>query len=243
MRKAVPYSLLATLLIVSIPIVSAQEFQIKLDGKSDENIFLLPECMAVLVDEDETIQVRILLPAESRPEGYGNLDLKERDEILMANAKRVKKVKDLKAIYEGVKAGETVKLGIRRGEEMFIVSFAKVDPEKMPRGRMQISTEEGGPGGGITMKLANLGNGLAVKEVNKQVFIHKILPPLKDALQNIDLKEGDRILSLNDQKIETNQQFIKAWSQIKNGVEVHLKISRDGKQFVVTFNKPGSTSP
>lgn len=216
----------------------AQEFMIKLDGKSSENIFMLTECMAVIVDEDETIMVKILLPAENRPEGYDDLDLKQGDEILMVNAKRVKKVKDLKEIYDGLDIGETVKLGIRRKEEMFIVSFDKVDPEKLPKQRMKISREKGGMGTGKMVKLANTGDGFVIKEVNNQVFIHRIFPQLQKVLDNADIREGDLILSLNDKKIESNQQYVQIWSKITVGADIFLNISREGKQMSITFKKP-----
>ena len=238
MQKGAFRFILMGILALSAHSTDAQEFKIKLEGKSDENIFMLTECMAVIVDEDETIMVQILLPAENRPEGYDDLDLKKGDEILMVNAKRVKKVKDLKEIYEGLGIGETVKLGIRRKEEMFIVSFDKVDPEKLPKRRMKILREEGGTGTGKMVKLANTGDGFVIKEVNNQVFIHRIFPQLQKVLDNADLREGDRILSLNDKKIESNQQFVEIWSKIPVGTDISLNISREGKHMSITFKKP-----
>lgn len=231
------FILMGILTLLVLPAV-AQEFKIKLEGKSEENIFLLTECMAVIVDEDETIMVQMMLPAESRPEGYDDIDLKKGDEILMLNAKRVKKVKDLKEIYEGLDAGETVKLGIRRKEEMFIVSFDKVDPEKLPKRRLKISREGGGAGAGKMIKLINTGDGFVIKEVDNQVFVHRIFPQLQKVFEDADLREGDLILTLADKKIESNQQFVQIWSKITTGSELSLGISRDGKQKTITFKKP-----
>lgn len=242
MRTHIYRIVLIGILIVMAHTAIAQQFMVKMDGKSEENIFMLIEAMALLVDEDETIQVKMMMPAENRPKGYDNIDLKQGDEILMMNAKRIKVVKDLKEIYDGLDAGETVKLGIRRKEEMFIVSFDKVDPEKMPKRKTMVTREGGGAGVGMTMKLANTGDGLAIKEVGNQVLVHKIFSHLQKVLDNTDFREGDMILSVNSTKIESNQQFMEAFGKIKAGEDVRLVTSREGKQMNVTFKKPEPVS-
>lgn len=216
----------------------AQQFQIKLDGKSSENIFLLTECMAVLVDEEETIEVQILMPVEHRPEGYAEIDLKKGDEILMMNAKRVRKVKDLKEIYEGLEPGEPVKLGIQRDMEMFIVTFKKVDPKKLPKREMKMIREGKGMGPGGAVRLANFGGVLAVKEMNGKVSVHKIFPGLKNVLDEGALQEGDVILTVNGTHVQSNKQFADVYTKVDVGGEVRLTISREGKQKNVKFNKP-----
>jgi len=216
----------------------AQQFQIKLEGKSSENIFMLIESMAVLVDEDETIEVHMVMPKENRPEGYEDIDLKQGDEILMVNAKRIKAVKDLKEIYEGLEAGEMVKLGIRRKQEMFIVSFKKVDPGKLPKREVKMVRGGEGGGPGMDVRLANLGGVLAVKETGGQVFVHKIFAGLQDVLDEGALQGGDLILSVNDNPVEANRQFADVYSEIDVGGEVRLVISREGKKKEVTFKKP-----
>lgn len=220
----------------------AQQFQIKLDGKSSENVFLLTECMAVLVNEEETIEVRILMPVEHRPEGYAEIDLKKGDEILMLNAKRVRKVKDLKEIYEGLEPGEPVKLGIQRDMEMFILTFQKVDPKSLPKREVKMIREGGGMGPGGAVRLANFGGVLAVKEMNGQVFVHKIFPNLKEALDEDALQEGDHILTVNGTQVESNRQFADVYTKIDVGGEVRLTISRDGKQKKLIFKKPQPAS-
>jgi len=57
-----------------------------------DGAFHLKEVQTILTSKDDTIKVMMVLPERLRPKGYGDIVLKENDEILMVNAKRVKTV-------------------------------------------------------------------------------------------------------------------------------------------------------
>ena len=96
---------------------------IKKSGAGEGEIFLMNELSAIISEKDGVVIVEHAMPTDQRPENYRDIDFKQGDEVLMANANRVKLVKDLEKIYNELEVGETMKLGVRRGEEMFIVSF------------------------------------------------------------------------------------------------------------------------
>jgi len=231
----------------------AQVF-IKKSGTGEGDIFFLNELSAITADKEGTIVVEYAMPGDQRPEGYRDLDLKQGDEILMVNAKRVKKVKDLENIYNELEVGETVKLGIRRGEEMFILSYNKIDPEKLPKRRLMI--RKAGPGKASSsddkqasthqIKIENpdgkvkllMGTGLVAKETENQVKIDKIIPEMNEALGELDVKAGDVIVILNGNKIKSVGQFSQIYDKINVGDEVQLVTTRKNKKINVKFKKP-----
>ena len=90
---------------------------IKKSGAGEGEIFFLNELSAIISEKDGVIIVEHAMPTDQRPENYRDIDFKQGDEILMVNANRVKLVKDLEQIYNEHEVGETMKLGVRRGEE------------------------------------------------------------------------------------------------------------------------------
>ncbi len=106
---------------------------LKIEG---ENLFMLQEFILVLAEEEGKVVVNLSPPEGSLPEEYKDIDIRGRDVIRMMNGKRVVTTAAVKEIYEKLKTGEEIKFGIMRGEEMFIVSFPKADPEKVQEGMM-----------------------------------------------------------------------------------------------------------
>lgn len=245
------------LILVAVMIFSqsllAQVF-IKKSGPGEGEVFFLNELAAIVTDEDGTIKVEHAMPGDQRPDGYRDLDLKQGDEILMVNAKRVKKAKDLENIYNEVKVGETIKLGIRRGEEMFILEFNKIDPEKLPKRKLMIrkaepGEDESGADTKVTtrrIKIENpdgkvkflMGTGIIIKETENQVEIEKLIPEINEELGDLDLKEGDIILSVNGEKVKTLKQFTDIYDKIKVGDDVQITTARGDEQINLKFKKP-----
>ncbi len=233
--------------------LEAQDF-IQKKGSGDGEFFFLNEAAAVLKDEDGTIKVDVVLPGEQRPKEYQDIDLKQGDEVLMVNAKRVKSVKELEKMYDELQVSDEMKLGIRRGEEMFIVSFSKIDPEKLPKRKLMIRKGEPGnlkPGEErklITeqIKIENkdgkikpvLEIGLILKEVDNKVKVEKVIADLLKTKANFDAKEDDIIFSLNGEKIQTIQQFSRIYDKIETGRDVKFVILRDKKEMELSFMKP-----
>lgn len=233
--------------------LAAQVF-VQKKGAGDGEFFFLNEAAAMLKDEEGTIKVDVVLPDEQRPKEYQDIDLKQGDEILMVNAKRVKSVNELEKMYDELEVGGEMKLGIRRGEEMFIVSFNKIDPEKLPKRKFMIRKGEPGdmkPGEdkkifSEQIKIENkhgkikpvLEIGLILKEVENKVKVDKVIADLAKKEANFDAKEGDIIFSLNGEKIQTIHQFSGIYDRIKTGQDVKLVILREQKEMEVSFKKP-----
>lgn len=243
-------------LIFMALLVESLHAQVLIQKKAagQDEIFFLNEAAAMLKDEDGTIKVDMVLPVEQRPKEYQDINLKSDDEILMVNAKRVKSVKELEKIYDELEVGGEMKLGIRRGEEMYIVSFNKIDPEKLPKRKFMIRKSEPGdvkPGEerkllSEQIKIENkdgkvkpvLELGLILKEVENQVKVEKVIAELAAKAANFDAKEGDVIVSLNGEKIQTVQQFSGIYDKIETGQDVKLVILREKQEMEVSFKKP-----
>ena len=129
MKKSVIILVISALLVLCSQTCKAQKM-IKIEADS---VFILQEAMVVIAEKNDALEVQMVLPAFGMPEGYEDIDLKTFDKILMINRKRIKTLEELKKIYNELDTGETVKLGIKRDEETFIVSFPKIDPEKLPK--------------------------------------------------------------------------------------------------------------
>jgi len=227
---------------------------IKKLGAGEGEIFFLNELSVIISEKDGTIIVEHAMPTDQRPENYRDIDFKQGDEILMVNADRVKLVKDLEKIYNELEVGETMKLGVRRREEMFIVSFNKMDPEKLPKRKLMI--RKGVPGGdevgeerkisSYQIKIDNtdgkmkflMGTGLILKEKENQVKIDKVIPEMVEELGEVDAKEGDILVALNGEKIKSLAQFTKIYDEIKVGDEVQFVTIRAKKEINVKFKKP-----
>lgn len=227
---------------------------IKKSGVGEGGMFFLNELSAIISEKDGTIIVEHAMPTDQRPINYRDIDFKQGDEILMVNVNRVKLVKDLEKMYNELEVGETMKLGVRRGEEMFIVSFNKMDPEKLPKRKLMI--RKGVPGGdeagdeskvsSYQIKIDNadgkmkflMGTGLILKEKENQVKIDKVIPEMVQELGEVDVKEGDVVVALNDKKIKSLAQVTKIYDEIKVSDEVQLVTIREKKEITVNFKKP-----
>ncbi len=251
MKRSIYIAVLFLYLVFSFSLTPAQKIIKKAGGESKE-IFFINELAIALTDIDNSIKVEHALPVDSRLEEYRAMEIKKDDEVLMLNKQRVKTVAEFTQIYEQLSVGEVVKLGLRRGEEMFIAEFKKMDPAKAPQRRMKIVKTDGPvsdietkEGGVITRKLVIneqegkikplLGAGLIMNEKNGAVFIYKNLQVLD---QTRDTKEGAQVISLNGEKITSLDQFHEKYETLQIGEEVKLTTSLDGKETVIKFDKP-----
>lgn len=253
MNRKIYFCFFLIIMVFFAESLAAQVF-VQKKGAGEGEIFFLNEAAAMLKDEDGTIKVDVVLPGEQRPKEYQNIDLKQGDEILMVNAKRVKSLKELEKIYNELEMGDEMKLGVRRGEEMFIVSFNKIDPEKLPKRKFMIregEPEDMKPGEdrkifSERIKIENkdgkikpvLEIGLILKEVENKVKVDKVIADLAKKEANFDAKEGDVIFSLNGEKIQTVHQFSGIYDKIETGQDVKFVILREKKEMEVTFKKP-----
>ncbi len=98
----------------------------------------LPEIGAVVGMQENEFRVIHAMPAEARPKTSAPVDIRTDDRILMVNAKPAKSAEVFRKFYEAASPGDTIKLGIKRGEELHIVIFVKADPKDLPKGNRMI---------------------------------------------------------------------------------------------------------
>ena len=218
-----------------------------------DGAFHLKEVQTILTSKDDTIKVMMVLPERLRPKGYGDIVLKENDEILMVNARRVKTVQKFEELYNALEIGGTLKMGIRRKGELMIESFKKIDPEDIPEGANimilnDMPAEEGHEGGMVrnfTMAGGDseemrpwFGTGLILGAEEGTLKIIRIMEGMTGALGKADVKEGDEITSLNGQKVETLDKFFEMYEKLDTGSKVEIEYARAGKKMQAAFEKP-----
>lgn len=219
-----------------------------------DGAFHLKEVQTILTSKDDTIKVMMVLPERLRPQGYGDIVLKENDEILMVNAKRVKTVQQFEELYNALEIGGILKMGIRRKGELMIESFKKIDPEDITEGaNIMIQTampgEEEGHGGGMvrsfTMHSGDseelrpwFGTGLILGEEEGTLKVMRIMEGMTGALGKADIKEGDELKSLNGQKVETLDKFFEMYEKLDTGSKVEIEYARAGRKMQAAFEKP-----
>lgn len=265
MRSAISVKLVILSLILTCISVNAQEKTVVRDSTGGRpsftfknieagpgGVFTLPELGAVIIGGEKEIKVEAVMPAEHRPKTYKDIDLQNGDLILMMNAKRVKSVKEIEEIYNGLKAGEEVKLGIKRKEERFIASFAKADPKDLPQRMMMVmDTDNAGGQAGPTRRLVMGGRefsgdvaplpGLGIIAGSKErgeVRVLDLMPNASQALGSVDIKKDDVIQTLNGEKIKSAVQLGELYEKIAVGAKVELHYRRGNKDMTASLAKP-----
>jgi S1-C subfamily serine protease len=199
---------------------------------TEDNIFAVPELSAMIGQDGDKLVVENIMEVQMRPKGYEKTDLLEGDVILMANGKKAGSLNDLKEIYKGTSVGSTVKIGIKRKDEMMIVSFVKADPKDLPQMRMIVSNGPDEDFIGIPQI------GLLFGSKGKKVVIKNVMPNAAKDIPDVDAKEGDVIMKINGSLIQSFKDFQKAYEKIAVGDHVEIITSRFGKLQTIGFSKP-----
>ena len=134
------FKIFVATLLISVS-VYAQQMKIF----STDNAQMLPEIKGVVISENGKVIVGPIPSADQREKDYKELDLKTGDEIQFINGKRIKSIGDFKSNYSVINIGGEIKLGIKRGNERFIVSFKK-SKELKPGGKI-VSIQRGSADG------------------------------------------------------------------------------------------------
>ncbi len=207
---------------------SKGHFNMNMNGDA----FLLKELGAAIASDDGVVKVLNVMPASQRPASYKDVDLQQDDIVLMANGKRLAVTKDLQSIYDDLKVGDELKLGIKRKEEMHLVSLKKGDPKDLPKIQMKVmhvgddDNEATFPAVGVVMKLKG-----------KDIVIDELLPG-ETAVQKVDVKAGDVLLSINGQHVKSLKEYTDAFNEIEVGKSITWALRRGEAQHSVTFSRP-----
>ena len=171
----------------------------------------------------------------------------------MVNGKKVVTAAEIREVFDGIKPGDEIKIGLKRDKNMMIVSFERADPESLPKLRTityEMSGDEAegdhvpgevtimrgdGPAGEDLAMLE--GSGLIVKEEDDVVIIAMVMPHAKELFGSVEVKKGDRILGIQGKKVSGVAELLELYTSIEPGSEITLLLERADEEFSVTFNK------
>lgn len=102
--------------------------------------FMFQEFQALVIEENEEVKVRFRLGRQT--EGGGD-QLQAGDLIIMMDGKRIKTLQELKDQYAAAEKDAEMRIGVRRGEERFILRAKKGD---IPEGGSRQITRSAGSG-------------------------------------------------------------------------------------------------
>ena len=222
------------------------------------DIVFLNELGAIVMPRDKVLVIDMVSPPEQRAKEYKLVDLKKDDEVIMINGKKAAALSDLRTAYDSLAAGQEVKLGIRRGKDMMIVSFVKADASKLPnRQVMAFSTEDGndsviteslhgdgvkgkkvmrfGPGGGNIAMIPEMG--LILNEADAKIKVVGIQDDAPAGVKSSGVQTEDAVTMIDKSKVATVKDLLAIYDKIKPGTEFTLAIDRGGKTVEVKATK------
>lgn len=222
--------------------------------KAGDDMFMLPELGAVIIQDSSGISVAAMPPDGHVPKGYESVDLKEQDRLIMLAGKKLLKVADLREFYEKAAIGDTLKLGVKRGEQMRLVSIVKADPANLPQRQIKMIKDggeaEGGPDwtGAKTEQVVTAGDGttivpelgLVLKPSNNGLMVEATLGNVGNLYPGGGPEKGDFIRKLNDRPVRSAEDFEAQFAAIATGAPVRLEYERGGKPLVVALDRPAA---
>ncbi|MBO6525377.1 MAG: hypothetical protein JJ971_16225 [Balneolaceae bacterium] len=227
--KSLKLSVLILPLFFFFPSLSeAQQMQrMEFDASTS---MMLQEFQAMLVFENDEIAVRMRMGGGEAEEGVDRLE--QGDVILMMNGKRATDIETLRSIYESVEADQEIKIGVRRGNERFILNAIKGDvPEGGPRMMMTFDTDDGPP----PAIVPELGAMLADRDGS--VVLERVIPPIQpEELKAFEI-EGYTIKELNGDKPENADQVRQTLEALEVGAEISITLEKDGDEKNIVFTK------
>lgn len=196
---------------------------------------LIREFTAMLVQNDDAIQVEMRMGGHAPGTNPSETEQLQRgDIILMINGERTRSIEQMREVYEAIPDDEEIKIGVRRGDQRFIVRAKKGDVPEAGPGQM-VLTLDGNSDNPPTivpefgMVLSNNENRIVV-----QAVLDQIMP---DQLKQNDLM-GYQIESINGETFE-NAAAVKTFvDTIEVGAQVELVIEKDGAVKTISFAKP-----
>lgn len=226
--------------------------QMRIVGSPGE-IWMLPEVGMVAIAHDGKLTIEGISPANSRPKDYQSIDLQQGDIIMMANGKKITDTKIISALYDSLAIGQELKLGIKRGDQMMMATVKKADPATLPKRRMVVTDEKGGPNietsgeshsiqfdDGVEDITPLSGTGLFVGTKGKEMIVAGLMPEAKEVLRDAAIEKGDIITKLQDKPVTTIANLEKDFDAIKIGEPVTITVMHGGKELKATFTKQES---
>lgn len=193
---------------------------------------LLQEFQAMLTFEDELISVAMRMGRDEAKVGKDRLE--QGDIILMMNGKRATDVETLRALYEETPTDEEIKIGVRRGEERFILTAKK---GAIPEGggmRMSIQLDDDGSG---ERPVIVQSIGLLIGDSDGAIIVERVIPPMMpDELKALEI-EGYTITEFNKEKPESAALLKEKLDALEVGADLSFTFEKDGDEKSVSFKK------
>lgn len=246
------FEIVLTILISSASSLLGQQAFAATEGKPQMRMFtsgdvvFMSELGAVILLKDKSLVIDVVNSAEQRAEVYKSVDLKQNDEVIMINGKKVTILTDLKAAYDSVAVGSDVKLGIKRGKDMMIVSFPKMDQSSMKNQRVMSFTTDGSgeASAGVSEEIASIHAsdgevaivmelGLIVGESGSKVKVAGLINNQGDESEAGGALEGDVITSIMAQKVTSIKELTEAYDKVEVGKEFSVTLDRNGKAVTI----------
>ena len=211
-------------------------------------VHIFNELGAIIVSQDSSLMVQMIMPVEDRAAEYQSVDLQAQDRIFMLNGKKIVTIQDLDDSYQKIDVGKDVQLAIKRGKDMMIVSFPKADPENKSgsqtmiiRKNVDLSADQHPQIEADPDMIAPVPDaGIVLITQNDKAKVMTLLPNASEILKNNAVQEGDFIVSLQGKKISSAKQFSELFEGIAYDSPVKMKIERDGKETEISFKKQKS---
>lgn len=242
---------IARMSLIIMIVITAQTTAISQVVAISGESFRIPELSAILALDEDEVKVIFAMPVDIRLKRYREVDLEQGDIVLYLNGIRVKTLDDFKDKYESLEIGDNVQIGLRRGDERFISSFEKADPDDLPQMPTRVARRggEGGENSGGISRSINLGPdaegavpvvglGALLKDSEDGVRVIAKLPLPGLEHTEMGFQKDDIVVKLNGNTISSVGQLTDIYDQIEPGQKVELEYKRGGKSMSDSFDKP-----
>lgn len=200
------------------------------------NSLMIQEMSAMLQFENDQVTVAVRLGGGDAKPGEDRLE--QGDIILMMNGKRATNIEDLKTMYEELASGEEIKVGVRRGEERFIIRGTKGDIPKNSGVQMVFQNDDlaGDEEGSTPTVLPSLG--LILKNSDDGITVQSVIGPLvPQEIKKMNI-EGYSITKFNGKKPDDAESVKDAIEALEVGDEISLTFVKDGEEKSIILDKP-----
>lgn len=198
------------------------------------NSLLIQEFQALLTVEGETISVVMRIGRQNAEAGVDRLE--QGDIILMMNGKRTKTIEQLRDIYNSLETDSEIKIGVRRGEERFIINAVKeATTENAPQMTMSFDNGTFATGEGENIIIQSMG--IILTNSEDGVLVSRVIAPmLAEELKPLNI-EGYTIVSFNGKKPASATDLKESIDAIAIGDDVAFIFEKDREEKSITFKK------
>jgi S1-C subfamily serine protease len=179
------------------------------------------------------------------------VDVAEGDISLMINGKLVATPTDVRIVIDSLEVGDEIKLGVKRGREILIVSLPKAEASTgMVRRIVMTAGDEDSEGeeGGTVREIVTIG-GDAVPVIDAALLLTdvdgalEVVALIDNLVENIDgyvPQPGDRITAVQGAEVSSVEDFQAAMAELETGSEVEVTCFDGEEQHTFRFTKTGN---